>query len=107
MSLILDAAALGRSKLLELIEEQRQGLEESIQNLEHWPARIRDPASFRTARELLTDVLALSRSVVGDEAISVELLASVANVQYGALIASIDLMKSHSDLPSTVPRARR
>jgi hypothetical protein len=87
-----------------MLAEQREGLSETLGNLDGWTHPIVDPPSFRTARELLVDVIALGDGL--SDGAPDALLARVVNVQYDAMLAAIDLMKSHSALPSRVPRAR-
>jgi hypothetical protein len=104
MALIVDPSTWTRPRLLEMLKDQREGLEETLHNLDAWPHPVRDPASFRTACDLLVDAIALGEGLA--EGASLEVLARVVNVQYDATLAAIDLMKSHSELASRVPRAR-
>ena len=70
-------------------------------------------ALFKTAlvevleerKDLLRDVIALSE-LVDLPGADPRALTAMVNVQYDALLASIDLMKSHVEMP-TVPRPRR
>ena len=105
MALIVDPSSWTRPKLLDLLAEHRDGLLETLGNLDAWPHPVVDPASFRTARDLLSDALALGEGL--PENAPVALLARTVNVQYDAMLAAIDLMKSHSALASRVPRARK
>ena len=105
MPLILDPAGWTRPRLIDLQKEMREGLQETLQNLDTWRFPVRDPGSFRTARDLVLDALTLGDGI-GEET-PLPLVASVVNVQYNAMLAAIDLMKSHSEMPSSVPRQRK
>jgi hypothetical protein len=102
MPLIVEPGGYSRESLLALLRETREGLDETLGNLDAWPHAVIDPLSFRTARDLLVDARALGEDL-GAQA-SQDRLARVINVQYDVVLAAIDLMKSHSAVPSRVPR---
>ena len=63
---------------------------------------MRDPASLRTATDLLVDTIAAIDQIDSPSADSAA-LAAAANLGYSVMLATIDLWKSHADV-STVPR---
>jgi hypothetical protein len=99
--LVLDPSSLGADRLQALVRELREALAETRELVEHPRGAVRDPASLECARELLDAALARTRPDASDP---VELAAS-ANLAYAAMLAAIDLVKSHTDVPR-VPRAR-
>jgi hypothetical protein len=81
------------------MKEELTGLLEEVRSPH---SRVLDPASLWTAEELVRSALAiLDRPESGNA----PELASEINLGYGVLIATIDLLKSHTDVPR-VPRHR-
>jgi hypothetical protein len=102
MPLVPDPNSLAPGLLRELRTSLRDDLEETRQLIERPGGRVLDPASLATASELLT--AALARLELPSPETGPELAADV-NLAYAALVAIIDLVKSHTDVP-TVPRKR-
>ena len=105
MPLLGTPGAWPRAKLLELLRSQRSDLLETRDLLERPELPIRDPASLRTARDLVDALLALGDATEAAAGVPDALLGTVVNLQYEGGLAAIDLMKSHSDVPA-VPRRR-
>ena len=105
MPLVIDPERLPPSVLAELVATLRAELEEA-EELVHPPAeRVRDPASLSTAAELLASARALLDLPGSPGAAE---LAARANVAYSTVVAVVDLVKSHTDLPKVPPpRGRR
>jgi len=102
MPLVLEPKALARAALEELVKEMVEGLEELRPMATSPKARVIDPTSLLTARELLDAALATIRRPgerTDDE------LAADANLGYATQLAVLDLVKSHTDVPR-VPRPR-
>ena len=102
MPLLPDRIAVPLETLQAMHAEMREELTGLLEEIRHPPARVRDPASLLTAEELLRSTMAIltrpgSRPAaeIGDEI----------NLGYGVLIATIDLLKSHTDVPR-VPQHR-
>ena len=101
MPLILDPRSVPEPTLRTMARELSGELVEVLESIsERGPAK--DPLGIVTASDLLRAAIALSPTVEGAP---VGQVALVVNVQYEALIASIDLIKTHFGLP-TVPRGR-
>jgi len=100
--LVLDPNSLSRAALEELRSSLRNDLEETRELIDHPSGRVLDPTSLDTARELLRSVLA--RLDVAGPRDAAGLAADI-NLAYATLIAVIDLVKSHTDIPR-VPRSR-
>ncbi len=106
MPLLLDPATRSDEELHEMLKAGREEFREFVVGLTNEPpGPVKEPLSLLTAADLLRDVVALSE-LVDRPGADRRLLAAMVNVQYDALLAAIDLMKSHVDIP-TVPRARR
>jgi len=102
MPLVLDPDSLPEAVLRELHRSLSMDLAETLELVRHPSGAVRDPASLATADDLVRSVLAqLERP--GPRGRSE--LATEANLAYATLLATIDLVKSHTDVP-TVPRAR-
>jgi hypothetical protein len=102
MPLVLDPETLPEPVLRELHRSLTTDLEEIVDLIHHPRGVVLDPASLSTAEELIQTARAVfarpgprSRSE----------LAAEANLAYAAMLAAIDLVKSHTDVP-TVPRDR-
>jgi len=99
MPLLLDPTTVPEATLRAMAKELQGELEEILASLaERGPAK--DPLGIVTATDLLTAAIQLGRRTEGAPS---ALTAAVVNVQYEALVASIDLIKTHFGLP-TVPR---
>ena len=102
MPLVLDPANYSAERLRELLREQREGLTEYLEVLRSPPAHVRDPASLRTAIDLLEGAIAAMDQIDTPRA-DPRSLAAATNLGYSVLLAAIDLWKSHADV-SKVPR---
>jgi biopolymer transport protein ExbD len=102
MPLVLDAERLPRATLQELACSLRNDLEETRELIVHPRGRVVDPASLETARELLDGALAVIDRPGPRETAA---LAADANLAYATMVAVIDLVKSHTDVPR-VPAPR-
>jgi hypothetical protein len=102
MPLVLDPNSLTVATLQELRRSLRNDLEETRELIDRPAGRVVDPASLETARELLRSVLG-RLDVPGPE--DPAALAADVNLAYATLVAVIDLVKSHTDVPK-VPRSR-
>jgi hypothetical protein len=102
MPLIQDPNAFPRSTLVELRKSLRNDLEETRELIDQPVGRVLDPASLETANELLRSTLARLDLLVPTDAPA---LAADINIAYATLLAVIDLVKSHTDVPK-VPRRR-
>jgi len=101
--LVLDPKLLPVAVLEEVRRSLRQDLEETLELVRHPRGVVRDPSSLDTAFDLLEGTLVLlDRPARRDR----ELLAKEANLAYAVLLAAIDLVKSHTDVPR-VPAPRR
>ena len=104
MPLILEPGAHSVAQLLELAKEQREGPLEIRERIDSISASsVKDPASFRTARDLLQDAME-AMDHLGARSGDAAALAAATNIGYSAMLSAIDLMKSHSDV-AKVPRA--
>lgn len=102
MPLVLRPEGLPRSVLEGLHREMREALTETLDSVLHPRGRVRDPASLETASDLLTATMAVLDRPGSRE---LDALAKEANLAYGAMLAAIDLVKSHTDVP-LVPQPR-
>jgi hypothetical protein len=104
MPIVPDAAGWTEPRLRELLRLQAREVAETLERLRDPALPDAEPAGLRTAIDLLQNVeaLAMAAERAGTPR---AILAAVANVQYDAIVAGIDLLKSHSGLPS-VPRRR-
>jgi hypothetical protein len=102
MPLVLDPAAIPAPVLAELRSSLREDLAQTLGFVDAPGARVLDPASLETARELLRSALALLERPGARDS---RALADEANLAYAVLIAAIDLVKSHTELPR-VPKGR-
>jgi len=100
--LVLDPDRLPEGVLQGLVKSLRVDLAESLELVTEPRGAVRDPAGLETARELALSALALldrpGPRTRGE-------LAEEANLAYAAMLAVIDLAKSHTDVPR-VPRSR-
>ena len=106
MSIVKDPTRWDSDRLASLIREQSELLRQLSREMREQGGAWRDPGSRLTAEELVEDVLRLGVGALArgsDRADPTAHLGDIANVQYGAMLAAIDLLKSHVDLPK-VPR---
>ena len=102
MSLVSEPSSLPEEVLEKLLRSLRDDLLETLEMVRRQRGKIVDPASLLTAQELLEATLALldqpdardPRRGVGE-----------ANLAYASMLAAIDLVKSHTDVPR-VPVAK-
>jgi hypothetical protein len=100
--LVLDPERLSKATLQELVRSLRQDLEEARELALHPRGRVLDPASLTTAVELADGAIAaLDRPGPRER----RALASDANLAYATMLAIVDLVKSHTDVPR-VPKQR-
>jgi hypothetical protein len=103
MPLVLEPGAYSTEQLTNLARELEDGLRETRELVATPKRPVRDPASLRTALDLVDAVLAATETGERDAA---RRLAAQSNLLYAAMLAAIDLVKSHTDGP-TVPRSSR
>ena len=102
MTLILDPTSMPARVLQELHRSLREDLRSTGDFVDHPSGAVLDPASLVTANDLLRSALAvLDRPGPRDP----EALAAEVNLAYATMVAVIDLVKSHTDVP-LVPRSR-
>ncbi len=100
MPLVLDRGALPRATLEAMAEEFRSEMDELRKMAESPSGRVLDPASLATAQELVRAARAvLERPGARDDAA----LAADVNLGYATMLAVIDLVKSHTDVPKVPP----
>jgi hypothetical protein len=103
MPILAGRSGWDRSRLLELLRSQQEGVLEILERIEKAEVVWSEPMSRLTARELLTDVARLGEGALSSTDLDERRLFEIVNVQYDAILAGIDLLKSHSD-DSKVPR---
>ena len=96
MPLVLDPDRYRDALLAELAGEFSEALVDMRTGLTHLTGRVLDPASIETARELMD--AALARMGEGGHRTRTELAAD-ANLGYATMVAVVDLVKSHTDVP--------
>jgi len=101
--LVLDAERLPRTVLDELHQGLRVSLAETLESIDHPRGAVVDPQSLRTARELVEAAVAVLERPGRRDA---RALGDEANLAYASMLAAIDLVKSHTDVPR-VPRPSR
>ena len=103
MPLVLDPDRLPTEVLERLRTELREGLDETLESIAHPRGRVLDPASLETAAELVRAAIAqLDRPGPRDRGA----LGTDANLAYSSMLAAIDLVKMHTDVPR-VPAPRK
>ncbi len=100
MPLVLDPERLPRSVLDEVHRSMREGLAEMLEDVRNPRGAVLDPASLRTAEEVL---LAAAELLGRPGERSVRASADEANLGYAVVLAAIDLLKSHTDVPKVPP----
>lgn len=99
MPLVLEGSELPEATLRQLCTGLKTDLAELEEMVSNPRGGVRDPASLRTATELLHS----ARSALGSDPSDRAELAAQANLAYAVMLAVIDLVKSHTVGP-TVPR---
>jgi hypothetical protein len=102
--LVLDPRTLSRETLLTLVRQLRDDLAESRDLIRSPRGRVRDPSSLEAADALIVAALAVLDRDGGH--LDSDALALHANLAYASLVAAIDLVKSHTDVPR-VPAPRK
>ncbi|MGP8071705.1 MAG: hypothetical protein ACLPZM_01050 [Thermoplasmata archaeon] len=103
MSLVNDPENLPVSVLEELVRSLRTDLAETEEMVRSPKGRVRDPASLVTALDLIEGTKAiLNRTGPRTPAER----AAEANLTYATMLAVIDLIKSHTEVPR-VPASRK
>jgi hypothetical protein len=100
MALVNDPDSLSEPVLDELVRSLAGDLDETVEMVEKPRGRVLDPASLVTARELLESARAVLRRP-GPRSKAER--AAEANLAYATLIAVIDLVKTHTDVPRVPP----
>ena len=100
MPLVLNPERLPERVLAELLDSLRADLTETEELVEHPRGRVLDPASLATAADLLHSTRALLDASPPSGALET---ASRANLAYSVMLAAIDLVKSHTDVPRVPP----
>ncbi len=102
MPLLFEDGNYTPETLTELLQELTTELEETRQLIQSPRGPVRDPVSLGTADALVVSVLdEIRREGSTDPAV----LIRRANLAYATLLATIDLVKSHTDVPR-VPQHR-
>ena len=102
MPLILQPEEYSERVLADLVREFAESLGEMRGLIDAPPGKVVEPAGLAAARDLLEAALVRMDPVAeGDRA----RLAAQVNLGYASMIAVIDLVKSHTDVPR-VPRPR-
>jgi hypothetical protein len=96
MPLVLTPNGLSDNVLHELVRSLRENLREVEALVEHPRGAVRDPASLVTALDLVRSTLSLlDRPGTPDR----DRLAADANLAYATMLAAIDIVKSHTEVP--------
>ncbi len=96
MPLILDANAVPKGALRETVQILRKELEETLEMAQHPRGTVLDPAGIEAAETLVRAALA---SIDRPGPREPRALGLDANLAYASLVAAIDLVKSHTDVP--------
>ncbi len=100
MPIVLEPERLPRAVLEELHRTLREELAETLELIAHPRGAVLDPASLETAREL---VEAARASLERPGSRDARALGEEANLAYATMLAAIDLVKSHTDVPKVPP----
>ncbi len=100
MPLVSDPAGVPYPVLEQLVRSLRADLEELEEMVDRPRGRVLDPESLRTARELLDAARAL---LARPGARAPAEATAEANLAYATILAVIDLVKSHTDVPRVPP----
>ena len=103
MPLILEPDRLPATVIEQVRQELREGLTETLGSIHTPRGKVLDPASLETAAELVRSALVvLDRPGPRDARASAE----ESNLAYATLLAAIDLVKMHTDVPRVPPPRR-
>jgi hypothetical protein len=102
MPLVLEPSRYSRESLAGIVRELRAELDDARELIDHPRGPVRDPSGIEAAKDLVNSAVTLL-DAPGER--DVADLAREANLAYAALVAVIDLVKSHSDAPR-VPQRR-
>ncbi len=100
MPLVLEPDRLPEPILKELLRSLRDDLTETERMVQDPPGRVLDPASLATASDLLQSVRSILERAPGADRAD---LAAESNLAYATLLAVVDLVKSHTDVPRVPP----
>jgi hypothetical protein len=104
MPLVLDPARLPEKILAQLVGDLHRDLEETLDLVRNPRGEVLDATSLRSAEELLESALAVLDAPGPRTAAD---WGREANLAYSAMVASIDLVKSHTAVPRVpAPRPR-
>lgn len=104
MPLVLDPESYSSAALEALLASLQEDLAGTEEMFRAPIGRVRDPASIALAEELVRSARTLVElPAATDRAV----LAARANLAYAVMLAAVDLVKSHSDVPKVpAPRSR-
>jgi hypothetical protein len=102
MPLVLDPSAIPEPILQALHRSLAADLAETLDFVRHPRGGVRDPASLAAAEDLLVSAHAVLASVRPRGPAD---WAAEANLAYASMLAAIDLVKSHTEVPR-VPQGR-
>ncbi len=101
MPLVLDPARHSEATLRELVTGLRADLAETLEYVRSPRGPVRNPAGLEAAEDLLRSALAAVDAPASTDRAD---LARRANLAYAAMVAAIDLVKSHTDVPRVPAR---
>ena len=96
MPIVGEPEKLAIPVLRALVARLSEDLHETLDLVERPAAAVRDPASLETAADLIRATLAIIGREDPQDAVK---LGADANLAYASLLAAIDLLKSHTELP--------
>lgn len=100
MSLVAEPERLPEPVLEDLVKSLRAELAETVELIRHPKGRVLDPTSLMTAEELL----AAATAVLAREGPRTRIeRGAEANLAYATVLAVVDLVKSHTDVPRVPP----
>jgi hypothetical protein len=102
VSILLAGTDATDQQLADVLDDHEKGIDGMLQLLGDPDTNVRPPLGLLTASDLgrdLLELLKLARVSGSDRALRV----ATVNLSYDGMLAMIDLLKSHSDLPK-VPR---
>jgi hypothetical protein len=98
--LVLDPETISEAALRDVVRTLREELAETEDLVRNPKGRVLDPASLETAHDLVRSARAFLDRPASPGRAS---LAAEANLAYAVLLAAIDLVKSHTDVPKVPP----
>ncbi len=101
MTLIQEYHGYPKTALRTTVKQLRADLVETLETVQHPRGRVLDPVGLENAATLLSAAIAAIDRPGPREP---RALALDANLGYAALVASIDLLKSHTDVPRVPAR---